>query len=62
MHAIRFDSLTRSLTTAGSRRGALGALLVGTLGLLGLVDAAARKGRLSSALMLSPWHGRRGRG
>ena len=45
MHAIRFDSLTRSLTTTGSRRGALGALRVGTLGLLGLVDADAKKGR-----------------
>ena len=35
MDEIRFDSLTRSLTTAGSRRRALVATLGGTLGLLG---------------------------
>lgn len=38
-----FDTLTRSLSTAGSRRGALGALLSGAFGLLGsrvgVVDA-----------------------
>src|SRR5918993_4940418 len=39
----RFDRLTRSLTDARSRRGALGVLLGGTLGLLGLADTPARK-------------------
>lgn len=35
MDGAHFDSLTRSLTTAGSRRRALGGLLAGTLGILG---------------------------
>lgn len=35
MDAERFDTLTRGLTRARSRRGALAALLGGTLGLLG---------------------------
>jgi hypothetical protein len=45
MDPSRFDTLIRSLTTTGtgSRRGALAALLGGTLGLLGLTDIAARK-------------------
>ena len=40
-----FDTLTRSLTTTGSRRRALGSLLAGTLGLFGsqTEQAAARK-------------------
>jgi hypothetical protein len=38
-----FDELTRSLTEPRSRRGALTALLGGTLGLLGLAGAAAKK-------------------
>ena len=42
MDSYRFDSLTRSLTTASSRRDALASLLGGTLGLLGLADAAAK--------------------
>ena len=46
MDAFRFDSLTRSLVTHGSRRRALAAALGGALGLLGLRDpddAAAAK-------------------
>src|SRR5687767_10268917 len=35
MDDSRFDTLTRSLGTAGSRRRALGGLLAGTLGILG---------------------------
>jgi hypothetical protein len=38
LDANRFDSLTRSLGTIRSRRGALGGLLVGTLWLLGCAD------------------------
>lgn len=34
MHETRFDTLTRSLTTAGSRRRLVSGLLVGTLGRL----------------------------
>lgn len=45
MDATRFDRLARSLTAARSRRGAAGTLLGGALGLLGLADTAARKGR-----------------
>jgi hypothetical protein len=45
----RFDSLTRSVTVAGSRRRALASALGGALGLLGLTDrndaAAARSGK-----------------
>ena len=46
MDANRFDTLTRSLTTTGSRRRALGAVLGGSLGLLGLAhpDAAEAGG------------------
>jgi hypothetical protein len=43
MEPNRFDTLTRSITTTGSRRGAVATLLAGTLGLLGLADAAAKK-------------------
>jgi hypothetical protein len=38
MDDSRFDSLARSLGTAGSRRRALGGLLAGTLGILGWHD------------------------
>ena len=38
MDADRFDTLTRSLTAAGSRRRALAAALAGSLGLLALTD------------------------
>jgi hypothetical protein len=38
MDGSHFDTLTRSLSTAGSRRRALGRLLAGTLGLLGWQD------------------------
>ena len=34
MDGSRFDALTRSLTTRGSRRRALGGLLLGSLGLV----------------------------
>ena len=37
MDADRFDALTRTLTILGSRRHALGALLAGVPGLLGLL-------------------------
>jgi hypothetical protein len=40
-----FDALTRAFTNARSRRGALSALLGGTVGLLGLADTTARKHR-----------------
>lgn len=43
MNPVRFDTLTRSLTTARSRRGTLASLLGGTLGLLGLTDTVAKK-------------------
>ena len=45
MDAPRFDRLTRALTTAGSRRRALGGLLLGSLGLLGSHrdEASAKK-------------------
>jgi hypothetical protein len=43
MDDSRFDALTRAFTTARSRRAALGTLLGGTLGLLGLADTSARK-------------------
>ena len=39
MDGTRFDSLTRSLTDARSRRGVLSSLLVGTLGLVGWFDS-----------------------
>ena len=45
MDSARFDSLTRSLTAHTTRRGALAALLGGTLGLLGLTEAPAKKGK-----------------
>jgi hypothetical protein len=44
MDSDRFDTLTRSLTNARSRRGTLASLLGGTLGLLGLADATAKRG------------------
>jgi hypothetical protein len=43
MEAQRFDSLSRSLVTAGSRRTLLGAPAVGVLAALGLDDAAGKK-------------------
>ena len=51
MEPCRFDSLTRSLTVAGSRRAALGSLLVGTLGLLGLLSAHGDDGAAHDALL-----------
>jgi hypothetical protein len=44
----RFDTLTRSLSSRPSRRGALAALLGGTLGLVGLAETAAKKGKSKS--------------
>jgi hypothetical protein len=41
MDANRFDTLTRTLTAAGSRRRALNALLVGTFGLVSLTELHA---------------------
>jgi hypothetical protein len=38
MDADRFDALSRSLTSIGTRRRALVATLGGVLGMLGLVD------------------------
>lgn len=43
MHHSRVDALTRSLSTAHSRRGALLALLSGELGLRSLTETAAKK-------------------
>jgi hypothetical protein len=43
MDDARFDTLTRSLTAARSRRATLATLLGGPLVLLGLADAAAKK-------------------
>ena len=43
MESTRFDGLTRSLTEARSRRGALAAVLGSSLGLLGLADVVAKK-------------------
>ena len=43
MDPVRFDTLTKTLSTPETRRGALGGLLAGTLSLLGLVDGAAKK-------------------
>ncbi len=43
MDGTRFDSLTRALTEARSRRAALAPLLGGTLGLLGLAETTAKK-------------------
>ena len=45
MDPHRFDSLTRALTNARSRRGTLLSLLGGALGLLGLAETAAKKGK-----------------
>jgi hypothetical protein len=42
MDSDNFDGLTRMLMTGRSRRGALAALLGGTLALLGLADAAGK--------------------
>ena len=44
MDGDRFDSLTRALRDACTRRGVLTTLLAGTFGLLGLADAGAKKG------------------
>jgi len=51
MDGHRFDTLTRSLSTPGSRRNALVAVLGGTLGLLGLshVDVASAGGKCKPA-------------
>src|SRR5215207_1857345 len=43
MDADRFDALSRSLTDARSRRGALASLLGATLGLVGLDRTEAKK-------------------
>jgi hypothetical protein len=43
MDDTRFDAFNRSLTNLRSRRGTLGALLGGTLGLLGLSETTAKK-------------------
>jgi hypothetical protein len=43
MDQNRFDTLTRTISTVGSRRAALGTLLAGTLGLLDLAETSARK-------------------
>lgn len=43
METERFDTLVQSLTLTRSRRGALAALLSGSLGLLGLSEAATKK-------------------
>jgi len=45
MDPTLFDNFTRTLTDARSRRGALTAVLGGTLGLLGLAETAAKKGK-----------------
>jgi hypothetical protein len=45
MDDSRFDALTRGFTNARSRRGALSALLGGTLGLLGLAGTTAKKSK-----------------
>jgi Stigma-specific protein, Stig1 len=45
MDADRFDTFTRSLTIARSRREVLAALLGGALGLLGLAETIAKKGK-----------------
>ena len=45
MDTERFATLTRNLTTARSRRGALATLLGGPLGLLVLADTTAKKGK-----------------
>jgi hypothetical protein len=45
MDASHFDRLARSLSASGSRRGTLAALLGGTLGLLGVAETTARKGK-----------------
>jgi hypothetical protein len=45
MDAMQFDTLTRALHDARSRRGALAALVGGTLGVLGLAETTAKKKR-----------------
>jgi hypothetical protein len=43
MDGTRFDALTRSVTTPGSRRLALGGLFGGAFALLTLADTEARR-------------------
>lgn len=45
MDGNRFDDVTRSLRTTSPRRGALGFLLGGALGLAGLAESEAKKGK-----------------
>jgi hypothetical protein len=45
MDGFAFDRLTRALTANRTRRGALAALLGGSLGLLGLTDTPAKRGK-----------------
>src|SRR3954469_14795809 len=45
MDSARFDMLTRSLSAHTTRRGGLAALLGGTLGLHGLTETPAKKGK-----------------
>ena len=45
MDSDRFDDLTRTVTATRSRRGALAALLGGSLPVLGLAEGEARKRR-----------------
>ena len=40
MDPVRFDALAKTLSTSGTRRSALAALLTGSLGLLGLSQSA----------------------
>ncbi len=52
MDPNRFDTLTRTLTIAGTRREALGSLLGGALGLLGIREGAARREKSRGS---APW-------
>jgi hypothetical protein len=54
MDAERFDSLSRTLTDARSRRGALAALLGSPLGLFGFAETAAKKKRKKKKKKKSP--------
>jgi hypothetical protein len=49
MDPVRFDTLTKTLSTPETRRGALGGLLAGTLSLLGRTAVAAKKRRTTTA-------------